>query len=243
MRTTIKIHAVVALLGLSSVAFAGEPESKAVVPPPPPPSCPWTLEAALLYLEADSEDSSGYEDQDYEFGYRISLAYQQDPDALGYRVRYFNFEGTDGSSSEVGPEIWSVDAEVFRNFSLGSWAGQWSLGVRYLDLEEPFSSGYDVNYDGFGPTAGVELVRDLGGPWAIYANARASYIFGDDSEDEAEDETPVIEGGIGIQRSLSIGNCDGYVRLGVEAQRYYELAYDYTDADLVGGVLAFGFGF
>src|SRR6056297_1999028 len=210
MRTTIKIHTAVALLGLTSAAFAGEPESKVVVPPPPEPTCPWTLEAALLYLKADSEDSSGYEDQDYEFGYRLSLGYQPVPEGWGVRARYFNFEGTDGSSSEVGPELWSFDLELFRNFSLGSWNGHYALGVRYLDLEEPYSSGYDVDYEGFGPTVGVELVRELGGPWAISAGGRASYIFGDDDEDEAEDEILILEAGLGIQRALTIfGNCDG----------------------------------
>ena len=48
---------------------------------------------------------------------------------------------------------------------------------------------------------------------------------------------------MGIQRTLNVGNCGGYVRLGVEAHRYFELAYDETDGDLFGGVLAFGFGF
>lgn len=245
MSTKFGITTGLAAFGLCAFAMAGEeaPAAKGVIPPPPPPSCPWTLEAALLYLEADSEDSSGYEDQDYEAGYRISLAYQADQSSWGYRVRYFSFDGTDGSSSEEGPEIQAIDVEAFRPVSLGSWNGEWSVGVRHLDLEEPYAGSPEVDYDGLGPVVGIDLTRDLSGPWAIYVNGRASYLFGEDDEDHAADDTPVLEVGAGIQRSLEIGNCGGYVRLGLEAHRYFELAYDDTDGDLFGGVLAFGFGF
>ena len=212
--------------------------------PVAPPSCPWTLEAALLYLEADSEDSSGYEGQDYETGYRISLAYQADKSSWGYRLRYFDFEGTNrGGDFEDGPEIQTVDLEAFKPITLGSWSGEYSVGLRYLDIEEPYGTSLDVDYSGFGPVVGIDLTRDLSGPWSVYVNGRASYLFGDDDADSAPDDAPVLELGAGIQRTLNIGNCGGYVRLGVEAHRYFELAYDETDGDLFGGVLAFGVGF
>jgi|GEM_PF-1105256 len=246
MKTKLLLGSSVALVGLSSFAVGGEYIAPPVSSGPAPSStCAWTFEAAALYLKADSEDSSGYEDQDFEWAYRLGIAYDNGG-CLGVRFRFFNFDGTNnsGSNDEQGPEIQSYDLEVFSGFALGSWQAQWSAGVRYLDRQEPYGGSYDVNYDGWGPTASIELTHPLTQALDFYVNARASFIFGDDDENEAADDTPVLEAGFGIQyNTVLFGNCESYVRLGVEGQRYKNLAYEYTDGDLYGGVLGFGLAF
>jgi opacity protein-like surface antigen len=233
-------------LGVSQLAFAGE-EMAPVVDTSAPSSSPWTLGIEALYLKADSETDSGYESQDRELAYRLSLAYQNG-DSWGLRLRYFNFEATElGSPSddeEHGPKVQSIDLEAFHGFALGSWQGEYSLGLRYFDLREDYNGkGGDVNYDGWGPVAGVELVRPFNDTLDFYINARVAYVFGDDDENDTVIDTWTYEVGAGIQCNMTLGDFDGHVRLGVEFQEWEDLAYNETDGEAFGYVLGFNMGF
>ncbi len=227
------------LASMTSLAFAGS-EKDIPLPPPPAPSCAWTLGVSALYLQADEIYGS---EQDYELGYRLDVAYDNGG-LFGYRLTYFDFEGTDDDDI-ARPDIGVFDFDLTRGFDLGSWQGQYFFGVRYLEFDIPHSTHYDLVFEGWGPTAGVELTRDLGGQWAFYAQARVSWVFGEDKEEDEVDDIAILEAGLGVQ--YSFGNCDSYIRLGVEAQRYFD--FDYYDADsiedydIMGAVIRVGFRF
>lgn len=113
-------------------------------------ACPWGFTAQALYLKAHSNEGTFDEDQDEELGYRLGLSYKCDDD-LGIRLRYFGWEG----SNDWYPEMSAIDLEVYDNFELGSWNGEFSAGVRYATYEEPMDQ---ADFSGFGPTVGVELL-------------------------------------------------------------------------------------
>jgi opacity protein-like surface antigen len=234
-------------LAITHSAFADEEMVPVVDTAPAASSSALTLGVEALYLKADSEYGSGYADQDNEFAYRLSLAYQNG-DSWGLRLRYFNFEATElGSPSdeeEHGPKVQSIDLEAFHGFALGSWQGEYSLGLRYFDLREDYNGkGGDVNYDGWGPVAGVELVRPFNDTLDFYINARVAFVFGDDDENGKDIDTWTYEAGAGIQYNLTIGNCDSHVRLGIEFQEWQDLTYNEGDGNAFGAVLGFHMGF
>ena len=127
---------------------------------------------------------------------------------IGFRVRYFNWEGSNDKwdyfdddyfeSESRSPELKSFDLEVFDNFTLGSWTGEASLGLRWGEMGNSGKSEYEVDpgddggyyyyyeqdklsstFDGWGPTVAVDLVRPIGGPFSLYGGARASLLYGD----------------------------------------------------------------
>ncbi len=135
-------------------------------------------------------------------------------------------------------------SSISYGFELGSWQGEYSVGLRYFDIKEPYSnSGPEVDYDGWGPTVAVELVRPITDALSFYANARLAYVFGDaDYQDESIDSL-LIELGAGIQYNFALGNCESHVRLGVEAHQWSDLSYYEQDGGAFGAVLGFGFKF
>lgn len=229
-------------VALSSLAFGGGLEKTPILEKSPivaeesDCACPWGFTAQALYLKAHSTQGTFDEDQDEEFGFRLGLSYKCDDD-LGYRVRYFEWEG----SNEWYPEMTAIDLEVFDDFQLGAWDGQYSLGVRYATYEESMDG---ADFSGWGPTVGVEMTRELSGPWSLYTSARVSLIFGDDDENEDDSFIPIFELGGGIQYNFSaFGDCDSYVRLGVEAQNWAEASSNNDDASLFGGTAEIGLSF
>ncbi len=235
-------------LALASLSFASAGSEKDVaLPPPPPPSCAWTLGASALYLEADGLNyNQNNNDQDYELAYRLDLTYDNGG-AFGYRLTYFDFEGTDGGRSvknNYSPEISAIDLELVRDLTLGSLEGSYSFGLRYLEFDDVHGSHTHLEFSGWGPTAGIDLATPISGPWSVYANARASWVFGDDDLDDSDmNDLLILEAGLGVQ--YTFGGCDSYVRLGLEAQRYFDVDADgyEDDVDLAGLALRVGFRF
>ena len=135
----------------------------------------------------------------------------------------------------------AIDLDVYDDFELGSWDGEFSVGVRYATYEESMDQ---VDFSGFGPTFGVELTRDLSGALSLYVNARASLIFGEDDIDYDDSFIPIFELGCGIQYNFSaFGNCDSYIRLGLEAQDWGDISSNNDDASLFGGTAELGVSF
>lgn len=237
MKNTITaITATAAAVALSTGLQAGEVYTPPIAPPVSESSCPWEISLSALYLKAHSNEDN-YDNQDNEFGYRLEVAYQNG--GLGYRVRYFDWEGSGSDNAEIT----SFDIEVFDGFQLGNWDGEYAVGIRYTEFDE----GDGTDFDGWGPTLGVEMTRALSGPFSLYAGARGSLIYGDadynygDSDYNYDDSVlPIVELELGLQ--YDINDCT-YVRLGIEAQNYQSISNnDNEDTGLFGGALEVAFG-
>lgn len=229
-------------VALSSPALAGGMEKtpilekSPIVAPESDCACPWGVTAQALYLKAHSNEGTFDDDQEEEFGYRVGLSYKCD-DKLGYRVRYFDWEG----SNDWYAEMSAIDLEVFDFFTLGAWAGQYSVGLRYATYEESMDQ---VDFSGWGPTVGLEMTRKLSGPWSLYTNARVSLVFGEDDNGYDDSYIPIFELGAGIQYNFSaFGNCPSYVRLGFEAQNWSDITTNNDDASLFGATAELGLSF
>ena len=224
------IAATALAVALSSGLQAGDVVAQPMAPPVSDATCPWELSVAAVYLKAHDNEGT-YDSQDEELGYRLELAYQNG--GLGYRVRYFDWEGSGSDTAEIT----SFDFEVFDGFQLGGWDGEYSVGIRYAEFDEPDE---DYEYDGWGPTLGLELTRDLGGAWSLYAGSRLSLLYGEEDYDDEDEVLPIVELELGVQ--YDINDCT-YVRLGLEAQNYESRSDDDNeDIGLFGGALEIGFG-
>jgi len=229
--------AATAVFAASASAQAGE-----VTPGPAVASSnasgPWSLSAEALRLKAHSNEDN-YDEQDYETGFRLALGYKSG-DNLGLRFRMFEFD----SNSSDNVEIDSYDLEVFDHFTLGSWNGEFSFGVRYLEFNEPDDDDAEVEFNGFGPTVGVEFTRPISGPLSVYVGARTGLIYGDDDVNDDSSFAPVAELSVGLQYDFSVVNHAAYVRLGVDAQNYASISDDDNeDTGLFGAALKVGFSF
>ncbi|MDA0768422.1 MAG: Lpg1974 family pore-forming outer membrane protein [Verrucomicrobia bacterium] len=238
-------------VALSSVALGGGMEKtpilekSPIVAPESDCACPWGFSAAALYLKAHHNEGGYDQDQEEELGYRVALSYKCD-DNLGIRLRYFQWEG----SNDWYPEMSAIDLEVFDDFELGEWQGEISFGLRYATFEESMD---ETDFDGWGPTLGLEMTRQISGPFSLYAGARASLVYGDaeigdgygDTYDMDDSFVPIIELSGGIQYTFNaFGSCDSYIRLGLEAQNWQSISYgDNEDSSLFGGALEVGLAY
>lgn len=249
---TMKLHTpfiiATTAIGLSSLVMAGE-ETTSIVPCKGSADSfrPWNIEASYLYMEADGESGySNYDGQDHNSGYRLGISYQPTPESIGGRFTYTNFEGTQlsGVDNEDGPKLNVFDLEAFKTTQLGGVDLSYSLGVRFIDLYEPYGGGADVNYDGFGPVAGIEATYGLSCNFSLYANARVAFIFGEDDVNEVGGDAIMYQAGAGVQYDLcGLGLSGAYTRLGFEHQAYPELAYDDSDGNVAGVVFSLGYSF
>ncbi len=248
------------LLGMVSGAFAGDP-APYVPAPTPEPLCGspgWTLEAAVLYMKPHQSEGE-IADSDWDAGYRLGLAYEM-PDGLRFALRVFGFDGTgeygegrygEGRyrNNDVEEEFFALDFLVGDTFCPSEDLSiAINVGLRYASYKEDwkyYSDGKAADFDGFGPVIGTEIVRQLGGNWALYAELQASIIFGDndvdDEGDSGDDSTMIIsEIGGGVQYSFG----SGHVRLGAEGQYWSGLSdSDTEDVSLLGAVLELGWRF
>ncbi len=225
------IAATAVAVALSSGLQAGEVVSQPMAPPISQSTCPWEISVAAVYLKAHSNEGQ-FNSQDEEFGFRLEAAYQNG--GLGVRVRYFDWEGSGGSS--YNPSVSSFDLELFDGFQLGGWDGEYAFGLRYAEYDE----GDNTSFDGWGPTVAIDLTHGLSGAFSVYANARASLVYGDNDYDYDDSFVPIVELGLGIQYDIS--DCT-YVRLGLEGQNWASISdNDNEDTGLFGGALEVGFG-
>ncbi len=187
------------LLGMVSGAFAGDP-APYVPAPTPEPLCGspgWTLEAAVLYMKPHQSEGE-IADSDWDAGYRFGLAYEM-PDGLRFALRVFGFDGTgeygegrygEGRyrNNDVEEEFFALDFLVGDTFCPSEDLSiAINVGLRYASYKEDwkyYSDGKAADFDGFGPVIGTEIVRQLGGNWALYAELQASIIFGDNDIDD-----------------------------------------------------------
>jgi hypothetical protein len=195
---------------------------------------PWRFSAEALYLKAHSNEDI-YDPQDEEFGYRFGLSYQGS--GLGIRASYFHWEGTESVNLNSNfPEVQVFGLEGFDQFELGAWKGEYSFGVRHASFKEHDLPTIDTDFSGTGPTIGVDLSRELFGPFSLYAGARATMLFGEDDVNYDDSFGQVMEIFGGVQ--YAIGECGSLIRLGVESQNWQSLSdNDNEDTALFGGVV------
>ena len=225
------------VLALSSHAFAGSDEVAAVSDS----HQPWTLEASLLYMYAEGQGTNAhYYGQDHEVGYRFNLGYQPTAESWGYSLTYTQFQGTQSGTSEPGPEFSIYDLVATKDTSFRGFDYSYFLGIRFMDLEEPYSGSFDVDYSGFGPIVGVYASQELSNGFSLYANTGISYLFGDDKEEYVPDETYTWQIGVGVQYDISE---NAYVKLGYEYQHYEKMAYTSDNFSVDGFVLSVGYKF
>ena len=220
------------------------------------PDSPWQLTAEALYLKAEASDFA-YQNQDFEFGYRLEASYKNGDD-IGIRLRYFDFEGTTGDSfQEQGPDFSSYDLEFFNQDTEGLWDLEYTLGLRYLDYSESFVIGgtsfTDADTDAWGPTFSLEFKRPLTESLNVYIKGRISYVFGESSDLGGGGDTLILEAGTGIEYKFSIvDQQDAFIKLGLEVQQYDDIAVDIDgalfdsgleDGVLFGGSFSLGFRF
>lgn len=240
-------------LAIATVAITGAQAGEPAMMPAPAPivsDCPWEIGLEALWLKAHSNEGH-YDNQDYEFAYRLDASYKQG-DSLGYRLTYFNYEGSDATdyaankSSGMQPKIDLFDLEVFDTFELGAWNGEFSGGIRFGSIEEiEYDRDLETDFSGWGPTIGLEMKHQLVGDLSIYAGVRGSWLFGKDKENADNSSTFIAEGTLGLQYDFALFNsCNSYVRLGMEAQNYTSISDgDNEDIGLFGGSLKVGFTF
>lgn len=237
------VFPLIAAMVIPSIAQGGQQESPMAPAPQTSSDFPWSVAVEALYLKAHQSEGV-YDEQDEEFAYRASVSFKSGEN-LGLRLRYFDFEGTDDDDAFY-PEITALDFEVFDNFELAGWSGEYAAGLRRYTFDE---SDY-FESDGWGPTFGLDVTHPIVGSLAFYANARTSLLFGDreytDSEgNDDEDVTALVfETGLGLQYTFSMGAAESFVRLGVEAQNWSGVSDgDTEDAGLFGAALKFGVNF
>ncbi len=264
--------AIAATAALAATTQAGEVMPMAAAPVA---DCPWGLGLEALYMKAHGVDGDYGAEQDYEFAWRADLSYKQAGN-LGIRLTYFQFDGTDGYQNASMTDDFGTydfqeksyidakyaDLEFFDTFELGAWQGEYSAGLRWGDLDSYYGIRDDFDaltesseFNGWGPTFGLELVRPIGSNFSVYAGVRASWIFGDNDIEYSEsfqegsytekfstsESLFIAEGTVGLQYDyIAFRGCPSYVRLGAEAQNWSASG---EDTSLFGGSLRFGFGF
>jgi len=160
-------------------------------------------------------------------------------------ARFFDFNGIQDltESDEKGPNIQSFEFEAFKSFDRGSFQGEYSLGLRYFDIYEPYADGADVDYQGFGPVLGLEVTKEIGAGFSLYANTRVGYPNGEDDSDYVDDHSWTYQLGAGIEHDVSLMGLNGYVRLGAKVQHFTSIVYGNKNGNVAGGVFSLGLSF
>jgi hypothetical protein len=100
-------------------------------------------------------------------------------------------------------DLYYIDLEVFDSTDFGGWAITWSAGVRYISYQEERGltpvEGTSVDFvqtksiDDFGLTSSVEFRRKVLHCLGVFANARASFLMGDE-----ENTLDLVVGGVTV---------------------------------------------
>lgn len=214
MNITKKSSVAALAIALSTSAYAGD-ALQAPMATASDASCPWNVSVEYLNLKSHSSEGT-FDDAGNETGYRLSASYAFESD-LAFRVNYFDYQGI--QSTDHNQDLKAIDFELVSDLPLGSWQGNWSVGLRMADYYEGTTTHSDVDYDGWGLTLGGELNRSLSDTFGIYVKARTSMIFGDDADNDDDQTLMIHELGAGVQFDFAgWAGCDGNIRLGYETQ-------------------------
>ncbi len=104
-------------------------------------------------------------------------------------------QGTAGVYSTHALDLETIDLEMTRDLCVGVSIIRFAAGIRYLDLGQKYNAytfgtapvpiealQYTQDFEGIGPTFGLELGHDLGCSFSFYAMARGSVLFGNRSD-------------------------------------------------------------
>lgn len=185
------------LLLTAAPLFAGTP---APVAPAPQQSSEqgFTLSLEAMALRPFQSDG-GYEDSDYDFGYRVALGYQFN-DGLFVKASYFGY-GTDvygyGESDidylyheNAELDVSALDLVVGQNFRpTDTLKLSPFVGLRWATFEEEYNSyedddgditthNSDNDFEGLGIVVGVDVTRTLANNFSLYGFLKQSVVFG-----------------------------------------------------------------
>ncbi|HUG89373.1 MAG TPA: Lpg1974 family pore-forming outer membrane protein [Planctomycetaceae bacterium] len=171
-------------------------------------------------------------------------------------------------------ELHVLDLEMVQRWQWRRMLLLGSLGARYVRMDQEFQGTaltaagvidemirHDHSFEGFGPVAGLQIIRPLGQRgFGVYGNIRGSILFGDQDvtitqiklagadvqrHTRSGDEVLAIgEIGFGVQYARTLrNNAEGFVRFGYESQIWWDAGGPInTDGNmgLEGFALSFG---
>lgn len=147
-------------------------------------------------------------------------------------------------------ELQTLDAEATQYFELWNMLFMGSLGLRYTRVEQQYQVLFtsplgvqeellhDHNFEGIGPTTGIEVWRPFGGAGlSLYGSLRGSILFGEvdqqirestgglvfvERRDNVDESLAIGELGLGLQWTGSwLYNTDLFIRGGWEGQYWH----------------------
>jgi len=195
---------------------------------------------------------------DYELAPRIFVGHEN-ADGLGARLTYWQFDhpSENNAIAAAGLEAHSLDLDVTSRAAFAGWDLMTMAGVRYASLElsiggGPLGLAATTDFDGFGPTLGLEARKCFSDSLTLVANGRAGLIFGNTEigiaplgSGEAHDHyLQTLEARMGVEYSASVGNGVMFTRAMLEAQTWESgsiLGLISPDVGFVGPTLSIGF--
>lgn len=193
---------------------------------------------------------------DYELASRLFIGHEN-AEGLGARITWWQFDhpANGGAFATAGVEAMSVDFDITSRAQFCGWDLTTFGGVRYGELQLNLGALGTVlatDFDGFGPTVGLQARRKYSDSLALIANGRAALLFGDTTVSvqglgagDAEDHyLQTMEASIGVEHTKSLGSGVLTTRAMLEAQTWESgsiLGLINTDIGFVGPTLSVGF--
>lgn len=163
--------------------------------------CPGVdFSAEFVWLRGGDSDADSPSDS-FEFGQRYQLGYMNEC-GREIRVRYFDYDNPD-VTGDGKFEMRVIDLEGAGRFELGcNWYGEFSGGIRWVDLSEEFALNYN---NAWGPVVSMQVRTPVLCNVEAYGLFRGSYLVGEEAGDDL--------GGFGItevQIGLEYQQCTCY---------------------------------
>lgn len=229
------------LLLTAAPLFAGV---SAPMAPAPSPSCdcPQGFTLGLEVLALSPYQSEGaYDESDRDIGFRGSLGYEFDNCVFTKLTGFIHdTDIDDGAGDEL--EVSYFDLVVGQHFqpcdglTLSPYVGgRWASFEEWTD---------DTDFDGIGIVAGIDGTRALAANFSLYGTVKQSIVFGEESDNDADQMAYITELGLGLQYDFSFSSVAANVRAGVEGQWWGGISDDDSEsAGLAGFVLGANFRF
>jgi len=232
MKSSIFLGAAVATLFAAGTASAQQ-------------NCDWvstcsgfSLDSEVLMLrwsDTDGDDSN----DNLTAGYRFTAGYAFEGGRI-LRLRYFGFQSPD----EVGPgelDLKMADVEYAARFNLATHLdGEVSVGARWASMANPTPRDWDSLY---GPILGARFRSELVSDLAIYAGARAGYLWGHENVEDHTHPVSMAEVSAGLEWSKRTEMGAVSLHGGVEVQHYNSVRDDEEDISLIGFSVGGGVNF